>query len=892
MAEGVFIADFETLEFDAARACLAHAARTPYGRELARELMPTAQAAEIRHQLRLTTEARQALVEQGGFGIGELPDARPALDRLRAENATLDVADIHILARVIDAGLQVRATLRPQRERFPKLVALADAIPDLRDALARARRVVGPDGQLDESASPELQRLRAEQRAQRERLRRKLERLLERRDLEGAFSDDVVTQRNGRFVVPVRDDQRGKVAGVIHGLSSSGLTAFIEPLEAIPLNNELARLQELAEAEVARLLREASGALRERREAIAALIAAIAGLDLILAKARLAERLRAVEPVVSETGRFQLVEARHPLLLLALQAEGREVAPLSFTLDAERRALIVSGANAGGKTVALKTAGLCALMMQAGLHVPARAAELPALAQVRADIGDHQSLAANLSTFSSHIAKLVSIAAELRLPALALLDEVGTGTDPDEGAALAQALVEHFRARGAYVIATTHFNALKAYADSTPGVVSAAVSFDMETLTPTYQLQLGAVGSSSGLAIARRLGLPESIIEQARNCLGDRDAALGRYVAELERRLAEARDAAAALDEEREALAGRYAQLEEAFAARERARQADFEARAQRLATDFEARLAPLLERIALTENRERLRREAAREAAAALASAQRSAPEATPAGPPPLTLPPKTKSAHRAAAALAAQPVASAAELRPGDRVRTAFGTLGQVEAISGEEVTVTSGALRLKVPAASLGKLPPAPKASPAGPPPARQMLTAMHEVTATGQVNPEINLIGLTTDEAAEELDRYLDRATLAGLTEARIIHGIGTGALRRAVEALLANHPHVAGFARADRRHGGDGATIVSLRPGARARARSRPRCGVSWRRRRFSRACPCRTGSSRTRRRWRRRWSISRWSAPCSVFFRRAARWRCRATPRRKRWPFC
>ncbi|OYT72873.1 MAG: hypothetical protein CFK52_03470 [Chloracidobacterium sp. CP2_5A] len=818
MSETPFVADFETLEFDAIRAHLAREARSPYGRELARELMPTAEAAEIRHQLRLTTEARQWLAEQGGFGIGELPDARPALDRLRPENALLAAEDIHALARVIDAGLQSRGMLRPQRERFPKLVAIADAIPDLRDTLARARRIVGPDGRLDESASPELQRLRAEQRLQHDRLRRMLERLLERRDLEGAFSDDIVTQRNGRFVVPVRDDNRGKVAGVLHGLSSSGMTAFVEPLEAIPLNNELARLQELAEAEAIRLLREASRALRDQREGIAALMVAVAELDFIIAKARLAERLRAVEPVVSETGRFHLAEARHPLLALALQAEGREVVPLSFTLDAERRALIVSGANAGGKTVALKTAGLCALMMQAGLHIPARAAELPALAQVRADIGDRQSLAASLSTFSSHISKLVSVAADLRLPALVLLDEVGTGTDPDEGAALAQALVEHFRARGAYVIATTHFNALKAYADLTPGVISAAVSFDMKTLTPTYQLHLDAVGSSSGLAIARRLGLPETIIAQAQGYLGDRDAALARYVAELERRATEARDAAAALDEERAALARRYAQLEEEFAARDIARQADFEARARQLAADFEARLAPLLERIALTENRERLRREAAREAATALNEAKKSAAEKSAAGLPPLTLPPKPKSVGRAAAALAAQPVASAADLRPGDRVRTSFGTLGQVESISGEEVTVTSGALRLKVPATSLGKLPPAAsKANQVAPPPARQILAAMHEVSTTSQASPEINLIGLTTDEAAEELDRYLDRAALAGLTQVRVVHGIGTGALRRAVEALLASHPHVAGFARADRRQGGDGATIVSLHP---------------------------------------------------------------------------
>lgn len=758
--------------------------------------------------------------------MGELPDVRPLLDRLRLENATLTVDEIHALARTMEAGLHLRATLRPHRERFPRLGAIAETIPDFRDTLAQVRRIVAPGGQLDERASPELQRLRQEQQVQRDRLQRRLERLLRRPDLEGVFfSDDIVTQRHGRFVIPVRDDHRGRVAGVVHGMSGSGMTAFVEPLDAIPLNNELTRLQELIEAEVLRLLQEATQQLRHRQSCLTALVTALGELDLVVAKARLAERLRAVEPTVSETGRFQLTAARHPLLMLTFQAQGREVVPLSLTLDAAQRALVVSGANAGGKTVVLKTVGLCVLLAQSGLHVPAQAAELPVLRQVNADIGDQQSLVANLSTFSSHITKLARVAAELTPPALVLLDEAGTGTDPDEGAALAQALIEHFRTRGAYVLATTHFNALKIYADSTPGVISAAVAFDLETLTPTYQLHLNAVGSSSGLVIARRLGLPEALIEQAQSYLREREVILAQYVAELERRVTEARDAAAALDEERAALAERYARLEQEFLARDAARQADFETRVQQLSTAFEARLASLLERISEAETRERLRREAVRQLEATAAEVKADAAADKPLDKPSLAAevaarrPQKSKAAQRAlvAESLTAQPVRTAAELRPGDRVRTAFGTVGQVEAISGEEVTVTSGALRLKVPATTLAKLPPT-KSQPApSAPPARQTLVAMHDVTLEGQVPSEINLIGLTTDEATDALDRYLDRAALAGLTQVRVIHGIGTGALRKAVEAFLLTHPHVESFARADRRQGGDGATLVSLHP---------------------------------------------------------------------------
>lgn len=816
-------ADFETLDFDALCEHLARETRTPYGREQALNLLPSADPAEVQYRLRLTTEARRLLAEQGGFGMGELLDVRPLLGRLRLENATLTVDEIHALARTMEAGLHARATLRPYREQFPRLGAIAEKIPDFRDTLAHVRRIVGADGQIDERASPELQRLRSEQQRQRDRLQRRLERLLRERDLEGVFSDDVVTQRHGRFVVPVRDDHRGRVAGVVHGMSSSGMTAFVEPLEVIPLNNELTRLQELAEAEILRLLQEATQHLRARHACLTATIAALAELDLVTAQARLAERLHAVEPKVSETGRLALTEARHPLLMLAFHAQGREVVPFSLALDYERRALVISGANAGGKTVVLKAVGLCVLMAQSGLHVPAQAAELPVLRQVRADIGDQQSLATNLSTFSSHITKLAAIVTELAPPALVLLDEVGTGTDPDEGAALAQALIEHFLTHGAYVLATTHFNALKIYANSSPGVMSAAVAFNLETLTPTYQLHLDAVGSSSGLVIARRLGLPETLIEQAQSYLQQRDIILTQYVAELERRIAEARDAAAALDEERAALAKHYAQLEHEFLKRDAARQADVENRLQQFAAAFESRLASLLERINEAETRERMRREATRHLEAAVADLKANKPLDKPslAAEVAARRPQKSKAAQQAlvAESLTAQPVKTAAELRPGDRVRTSFGTVGQVEAISGEEVTVTSGALRLKVLATTLAKLPPA-KSNPtpaSSAPPARQLLFAMHDVTPERQVPPEINLIGLTTDEALDALDRYLDRAVLAGLTRVRVIHGIGTGALRKAVEAFLLTHPHVESFARADRRQGGEGATLVNLHP---------------------------------------------------------------------------
>ncbi|HKC85373.1 MAG TPA: endonuclease MutS2, partial [Blastocatellia bacterium] len=416
---------------------------------------------------------------------------------------------------------------------------------------------------------------------------RSLETILKRADEAHALQDEFITIRNERYVIPIRNDNRGAVAGVVHGMSSSGQTAFVEPLETIGLNNELVRLRELEQVEITKVLFSITEELREERAALEAMASRVGQLDFIAAKARLAIAQNAIEPRVNNSGRLALKDARHPLLEASLKAQGAPIVPISMNLDADRRVMVVSGPNAGGKTVVLKTAGLLSLMAQAGLLVPAAEADLPVFHQVHADIGDHQSIAANLSTFTAHIQNVRGISDELKPPALVLLDEVGTGTDPEEGSALGVAMVDYFREHGAHVIVTTHYSGLKMYATNTPGVINASVEFDERTLKPTYRLLVGLAGSSSGIEIARRFGLPEAITGRAAELVKTASAEATEYLRRLKDQFDHQRQLVAALEEERAAVADKYAKLELHFIQKEKEREKEFRAELQKVVDEF-----------------------------------------------------------------------------------------------------------------------------------------------------------------------------------------------------------------------------------------------------------------------------------------------------------------
>ncbi len=804
----------ETLEFQSVLERLSREAQSVLGRERALSLEPSDDFAAVAHRLDTTSEARRFFAEISTISIGEVPDPRPTLSQLRIGGTHLSADQLRLLMKLMETGGYARGLLRPHREGFPLLAAVCERLPELSGLLRRVQRIIHPSGEINEDASPELRRLRSEIQVQRNRLQRQLESLLRRTDLDGVFSDEIITQRNGRFVVPVRNDHRGKLPGVVHAMSSSGVTAFVEPMASIELNNEMVRLQELEEAEIARLLFEVSEQLRAHHGDLVRVADALGELDFIAACARFANRFDAVAPTLSREGVFNLAQARHPLLDATLRESGKGAVPIDFALSDAERTLVISGANAGGKTVVLKTAGLFALMTQSGLHVTAKTAELPVFLQIHADIGDHQSLAANLSTFSSHITHLTEIAATIGTPALVLLDEVGTGTDPDEGAALSVAIVEHFRNAGAYVMASTHFNPLKIYADTSSGVINASVEFDAKTLQPTYRLLCGESGNSSGIEIARRLGLPESIVQNAIDRLGEREAAMARYLTTLQQRIDYQRDSMAALDEERAALAKRFGELERQFQERENARRAVFDEELAGIRAEFLAQVQPVLDRIGNQVERQRAHREVEKavQRGAALVGKKHQ--------PPPMEArPDKTLAKGSGDQQPKTVPVTSSDELRIGESVLTGFGQTGIVDAIEGETVAVRVGSLRLKANLSSLRKIvssEPAAKGETAKSKLKTSTSALMYDIDVPSDAPRELNLIGHTTDEAVTRVDKFLDQAVLSGFQDVRIVHGMGTGALRKAIDEFLSAHPHVESFARAPRSEGGDGATIVALR----------------------------------------------------------------------------
>ncbi|MFL6257780.1 MAG: endonuclease MutS2 [Pyrinomonadaceae bacterium] len=821
---------FGTLEYEGARALVRRYAQTPVGRARAEALEPLASVEEVRRALRAVSECVELRARGARWSFSELSDPAEAIARLRIEGTILDPLVLLELARLCEQAADARAAVAAEREDAPVLWTLVEELPRTLPGLAaRVFSKILPSGELDDRASPELARIRADIVRMRSTITRSLETLMRRS--EESIQDQLVTLRNDRFVIPVRSDHRGRVAGVAHGFSSSGATVFVEPLETIESNNELQALRETEEREVTRILSTLTEELRAELPAIALAAGAVAELDFVGAKAALAAHLRAVEPLIDEENALELVEARHPLLEENLREQGLEVVPVSLRLDPTRPVMVISGANAGGKTVVLKTAGLISLMALSGLHVPARAARVPPYESVLADIGDRQSLAANLSTFTSHVSNIRRMVDECRAPALILLDEVGTGTDPEEGSALGVAVVDHFRrACGAHVIATTHYSGLKMYASNEEGVQNASVEFDERTLQPTYRLLVGVAGSSAGLEIARRFRLPEEIIEAARSRVDERTLAADAYLRRIQREAEEAESLRRALEEERRAVAERYNSLDAEAARRERERQQEFAKTLERAVADFERQARELYSKIEDRAQRVRVEREAERRAAELRREAQRARTDARAANargggePGGVRVVRNAREGPDAPTRTPSSNDEPPRDIAAGDEVRlTTLGMTGTVERVSDGEAEVRVNNLRFREKVSNLELVKAQPKKSKeedntlAGR--LRRMQERGTEVKLKGgreALDAEINLIGRTTDDARDEVDRFLDEAFLQGHSHIRIIHGHGTGALRRAVADLLRHHPHVARFELAPENQGGAGATVVELK----------------------------------------------------------------------------
>jgi len=815
---------FTTLEYQHLLELIKRNAQTEAGERRVETLSPIGDASELRRALAGLDECVRLRTRGVKWYFNGLTDQSEAISRLRVEGASLDPLAILQTARLCDQAMSARAAILAEREEAPVLWQLVQDLPrELNTLVARVTNKILPSGELDDRASPELANIRHEINVLRSRITRSLEGLM-RRSAE-AIQDELVTIRNDRFVIPVRTDHRGRIQGVAHGYSSSGATAFIEPLETIDSNNELQNLHESEAREIARILSGLSEELRAQLPAIEMAAEAVAELDFINARAVFHQSFNCVIPEIqtkpgeAASGELELVEARHPLLEENLRAAGGSVVPVSFALDEEKNAMVISGANAGGKTVVLKTTGLLALMALSGISVPARSARFPFYASVLADIGDHQSLAANLSTFTSHAANIARMIDLCEAPALVLLDEVGTGTDPEEGSALGVAVVDYFRrACSAHVIATTHYSGLKMYAGNEEGVVNASVEFDEKTLRPTYRLLVGVAGASSGLEIARRFGVPTQIVDNAMKSVKDSSLQASEYLRRIKREAEEAEALRVALEEERKAVAEKFASLDKEAAKRERERQSTFDQTLQRAITELERRARELVAKIEDRTERVRVERDAQRRIAEVKRTAQREVRIVREGQPvQPERVEPEAAVADETTEYVTA---AAARDIVVGDRVKLrSFGSVGIVDQIKAgvAEVRVKSLRFREKLENLELVEAT-TPQKTQQGrlEKLRRSAATETHLSAAEDKVQSELNVIGQTTDEAVDAVDKFLDEASLASLSKVRIIHGHGTGALRRAIGALLDGHPHVSRFLPAPPDQGGAGATLVELR----------------------------------------------------------------------------
>lgn len=787
----------QVLEFPQIRERLAAATAFEPSRRLADALEPSADPVIVARSLDETDQARALLVDRPSAGIGGAHDVGPSIERA-ARGGRLDPAQFLELAETLDATARLATTLA--EERRPLLRELGRSLhplPGLRSTLARS---FDPAGELLDTASPTLGGLRAAVRVSYDRLRRRLDALVGS-ELGGALQEPIVTLRNGRYVVPVKSEARARVKGIVHDASGSGQTLFVEPLAAVELGNAWREAQAAVEEEIGRILDELSALVGANATNLRETLHALARFDLWAAKARLAAEMDALRAEAADHAEVILLGARHPGLT------GR-VVPIDIRIGDGYTALVVTGPNTGGKTVTLRTLGLLALMHQAGLHVPAEAgSRLPIFRDVFADIGDEQSIAQSLSTFSGHLRRIISIVEAAGAGTLVLLDELGAGTDPTEGSALAQALLEHFIRAGALVAATTHYAELKAYAHDTPAARNAAVEFDLDTLSPTYRLTIGLPGGSQAFAIAERLGLTEQIVADARSRLTENEVAFEATLASI--RAAEG-ETAQALDRARAAQARAADALRTADEERRRARRERDET--VRAAREEAERIVATL-RDELTDTRRRLERETITAPAldASLARAEATLGR----------LPAQVGPAGASGGDAEPEAVAAPAPWRVGERARSRSGGWeGRVAALErgGRRATLeTGGGMRVVVDVADL---------SPAGPP--TPTTTGGREGPASGGTNAaalqlgrarsvasSLDLRGARVDEALEALGRYLDDASLAGLERATIVHGLGTGALRDAVRATAGEHPLVRSVRAGERAEGGDGVTVLGF-----------------------------------------------------------------------------
>jgi len=812
----VLHADFAALEWEPLLALVAGFAASTVGRQAILDLKPSTDEPWIALQHQLTGELRLLLEEQTSIPVGGLFDPTQFAAKAQIPGAALEANELQAIARLANDVASWQALLQspPARVvgRLPGLSSLSSALTQsLRPLAESIERTIQPDGSLADNASPELGRIRREQERQQRQIEESLRSALRKLSSDGATQEDLITIRGDRFVIPVRAELKRRISGVVHGVSSSGQTVYVEPLETIEQNNELVRLIEEEQAEIHRifvaLTRQVGGYAHGLREGARVL----ALVDSLQARARFARAYDCVAPAIAPE-LLRIDAGRHPLLEKRLRATGGKVVPLTLELTAEARQMIISGPNTGGKTVTLKTTALLAMMAQAGLPIPATSASFPVFDGFLADIGDAQSIEAALSTFSAHITNLDRLSRLADARTLVLLDELGSSTDPEEGSALAVAIASHFLTARAWSLISTHHTSLKVYAANTPGVLNAAAGVDETTLAPNYQLRLGVPGASAGIQTAERLGLNPEIVAAARQRLGSQQVDIARFLDKLHSEVTQ-------LEAERKAA--RLEQYELNLERKKLAREGDIELRNRTrelevklasLLKDFEFQMRETVWAIEDRASQQKLSKEAERRILRLRREFQESFNQ--------------TVVAHRTGADQGdanAQPHLLK-HIAAGDQVR--LKSMNKIAVVQREVekdlFEVALGPIKMRVKRDELCE-PQTSGASQADqkydPLAAARKQKNVH-VTVTSSnsddMRMEINLIGRTVDEATQELEKYLDRAFLSGLPRIRVIHGHGAGILRRGVREFLKSHPHVTTIAEAPQNEGGQGATLVELR----------------------------------------------------------------------------
>jgi DNA mismatch repair protein MutS2 len=796
----------DVLEFDKLRELLWLRTTCVPGRRGVGALEPGTNRAALESVFAQIREAREWLRAGRELGFGGLADPQSWLERIEGPGAVLESREFLDAASLLETAGWLKPQFREEAQKFPLLAARAASLPDFRDALAAIRRCILPNGDISDDASPTLRRIRASIAETRTSIQKTLRQILRARNAEAG--EDYVTLRNDRFVIPVRAEYRRSVPGVMHGASGTGQTVFLEPFETVETNNQLVQLAEDEAAEIVRILAELTERLRTIRTPLAAAAETIADFDSLFARARFSQDFDAAMPEFTDAIELRLESARHPVLEDKLRRENRAIIPMSLALGGSERLLVISGPNTGGKTVALKTTGIAALSAQAGIPVAAQRAVVPLFDRVLVDIGDEQSIAADLSTFSAHMLNLKSMLEAATPQSLVLVDEMGTGTAPEEGAALAVALLDEFRATDCIVLATTHHDRLKTYASTTPGVVNAAVEFDEVNLRPTYRLMVGVPGGSSGIAIAQRLGLPNDLIERARSLLAPESREAADLIAYLHRSRDEIDRMQQQMAAERRALEQERKSLRAEWVERQQRRIKDLEEKFAEMQKRFDGNVASVVEAVKDRELRAQLEKSSRRKLQDARGEARDELNAAVV----------QTLSDSQADLGASTETTAppSLDRLQPGARIRVrGFRKPVVLRRIEGSSAEIEAGPLRMKVALEQITGVESAPTDAKMPPHLPRGNITVISQ-PGEAATTDEINVIGSTVEEATNRVDKFLDEAALANRHRVRIIHGHGTGALRKGLAQFLSSHPLVDKVSAEAEDRGGKAITVVELR----------------------------------------------------------------------------